>query len=108
MEKQGYSTKGKKLGRVPKYKTQDAQLDARRAQQRTYINRKRAGEREAKAAAKAEAEVEAKDEDEVPLVPMPETVNVEDEEERLAHCVRTKSKQKRVNLCLIELKNLGQ
>ena len=109
MEKKGFSVNGKKIGRPPMYKTKDDKDDARRAQQRLHVNRKRAKVRDALAAAKveAEAEVEAEDEDEVPLVPMPETVNVEDEVERLAHCVRTKSKQKKGEFVFDRIEQFG-
>ena len=52
----GFFVNGKKIGRPPTYKTKDDKDDARRAQQRVHVNRKRAKVRDALAAAKAEDE----------------------------------------------------
>ena len=107
MEKKRYSTKGTKLGRIPKYKTKDDAIAARRAQQRTYTKKKRAKSRDTKAEAKAEAEIETEDEGEVAPARMPDGINVENEEERQLHSVRIRSEAKMGEFVFQEIGEFG-
>ena len=107
MEKQGYSAKGKKVGRIPKYKTTDDRKAARQAQQRKYKKRVDAEKRDALVAAKAEAEADAEVEAEVAPARMPDEIDVENEEERQLHSVRIWSEAKKGELVFHEIGHFG-